>query len=208
MAYFDKVPEILYLKYNKNKYDGSFIAIKNIFSRIKVIDDSLPAITILEDYILDDNERPDTVSFDFYDDPGFDWVIMMINNIKNLYQDWPMEKFALEQYVNSKYSEPNGIHHWITLPQYNSEGRIILPGGNQVQESFRFITPEGDTLSKSLSIGAVSNYEYEVLENDKKREILVLKPELLADFVLIVEKELQFTPSTQFISSSLRLSTE
>ena len=54
--------------------------------------------------------------------------------------------------------------------QYNDEGRIILPGGNQVQESFRFITPEGNTLSKSLSIGAVSNYEYEVSETTKKEK--------------------------------------
>lgn len=208
MAYFDKVPDILYLKYNKNKYDGSFIAIKNIFSRIKLIDNVIPSITILEDYTLDDKERPDTVSFDFYNDPGYDWVIMMINNIKNLYEDWPMEKFALEQYINSKYSEPTGIHHWVTLTQYNDEGKIILPGGNQVQESFRFITPEGNTLSKSLSIGAVSNYEYEVSENDKKREILVLKPELLNEFVQIAEKELKFTPSTEYISNSLRLSTE
>ncbi len=206
MAYFDKVPDILYLKYKKNKYDGSFITIKNIFSRIKIIDNVIPSITILEDYTLTDKERPDTISFDFYDDPGYDWVIMMINNIKNLYEDWPMEKYALEQYINSKYSEPNAIHHWVTLPQYNDEGRIILPGDKQVQESFRFITNEGNTLSKSLSIGAVSNYEYEVSKNDKKREILVLKPEFLSEFIEITKRELNFTPSTEYISNNLRIS--
>ena len=95
MAYFDKVPDILYLKYNKNKYDGSFIAIKNIFSRIKIIDNVIPSITILEDYTLDDKERPDTVSFDFYDDPGYDWVIMMINNTKIFMKIKFMDKSAL-----------------------------------------------------------------------------------------------------------------
>lgn len=207
MAYFNIVPEILYLKYNKNIYDGTYVAIKNIFSRIKVIDDIVPSLTILEDYILDDSERPDTVSQKFYGDPGFDWTIMMINNIKNLYQDWPMKSQVLDNYVNQKYIDPNEIHHWITLPQYY-EGELILPGGYEVQESFRFTTPEGVTLTKALSIGAVSNYQYEIDLNDKKREILVLKPELLSDFVRIAKEELKFTPSTQYVASGLRISTE
>lgn len=207
MAYFNRVPDILYLKYNKNKYDGSFIAIKNIFSRIKLVDNIIPSITILEDYILDDTERPDTVSYEFYDDPGFDWVIMMINNIRNLYKDWPMDKNTLESYINSKYINPLDVHHWETLPQYY-EGNLILPGGSQVQENFRFITPDGNTLSKSLSIGPVSNYQYEVSKNDKKREILILKPEFLDEFVEIAEEELKFTPSTEYFSGDLRISTQ
>ena len=52
MAYFDKIPNISYLKYKKNPYDGDFITIKNIFGRVKVIDDVLAGATVFEDILL------------------------------------------------------------------------------------------------------------------------------------------------------------
>jgi len=54
MAYFDKVPEILYLKYDKNPQNGTYIAIKNIFARIKLVDNIIPTSTIFDDYFVRD----------------------------------------------------------------------------------------------------------------------------------------------------------
>ena len=125
MSYFDKIPNISYLKYKKNPYDGDFITIKNIFGRVKVIDDVLAGATVFEDYFIKDGERPDTISFDYYGDPGFDWVIMLINNVRNLYDDWAKSAQTLTQYVNRKYDDPGGIHHYETIEQtYN--GKVIL----------------------------------------------------------------------------------
>ena len=52
MAYFDKVPNLLYLKYTSNPYDGQWIEIKNIFSRIKIADDVKGNVTAFEDYFI------------------------------------------------------------------------------------------------------------------------------------------------------------
>lgn len=206
MAYFDKVSEILYLKYDKNPYNGDFIRIKNIFSRIKIVDDVLPQTTLLEDIFVQNGERPDNISKEYYNDPGFDWVIMMINNINNLYKDWPLESNVLENYINGKYAEPLDIHHYETIEQ-SYEDDIILKSGLTVEETFQFITPNNITLSKNKSRIGISNAEYERRENDKKREILILRPEFLPEFVRITEDQLKFTPSTEFINSRLKVST-
>ena len=170
MAYFNKVSEILYLKYDKNPYNGDFIRIKNIFSRIKIVDDVLPQTTLLEDIFVQNGERPDNISKEYYNDPGFDWVIMMINNINNLYKDWPLESNVLENYINGKYAEPLDIHHYETIEQ-SYEDDIILKSGLTVEETFQFITPNNITLSKNESRIGISNAEYERRENDKKREV-------------------------------------
>jgi hypothetical protein len=206
MAYFNKVSEILYLKYDKNPYNGDFIRIKNIFSRIKIVDDVLPQTTLLEDIFVQNGERPDNISKEYYNDPGFDWVIMMINNINNLYKDWPLESNVLENYINGKYAEPLDIHHYETIEQ-SYEDDIILKSGLRVEETFQFITPNNITLSKNKSRIGISNAEYERRENDKKREILILRPEFLPEFVRITEDQLKFTPSTEFINSRLKVST-
>ena len=206
MAYFDKVSEILYLKYEKNPYSGNFIRIKNIFSRIKIVDDVLPQTTLLEDIFVQNGERPDSIAKEYYDDPGLDWVIMMINNINNLYADWPMEGFVLENYINSKYSNILGVHHYETNEQMY-ENEIILKSGLIVDENFQFITPDNITLSLNQSRTPITNADYERRENDKKKEILILKPEFIQEFVSIVEEQLKFTPSTEYINSNLKIST-
>jgi len=205
MSYFDKVSDIIYLKYKKNKYDGKYIQIKNIFSRIKIIDDVLPGATTFEDYFIQDGERPDTVAYDYYGDSGLDWIILIINNIKNVYEDWPMTTTVLNEYVAKKYTNAGDVHHYETLQQtYN--GTIILESGITVGESFRFTTPEGVTRSAALSRRAVSNYEYEADKNEEKRQIYILKPSFVDSFTEIFEKEMKFTPSTEFVTEKLKIS--
>lgn len=205
MAYFDKVPEILYLKYDKNPQNGTYIAIKNIFARIKLVDNIIPTSTIFDDYFVRDGERPDTISMDYYSDPGNDWIIMMINNIRNLYEDWPMAQGAFNSYIESKYDDVSAVHHYETIEQIYDDN-IILPAGLHVGEAYRFVDPEGNLISKKASRGPVSNYRYELHENDKKREILILRPSLLDQFIEIFTDEMKFTPSTEYVSSSLKIS--
>lgn len=205
MAYFDKVPEILYLKYDKNPQNGTYIAIKNIFARIKLVDNIVPSSTIFDDYFVRDDERPDTISMDYYSDPGNDWIIMIINNIKNLYEDWPLTQSAFEDYMEVTYDDVSAVHHYETIEQVHNDN-IVLPAGLHVGEAYQFVTPDGNVVSKEQSRGPVSNYIYELRKNDKKRKIYVLRPALVDQFIEIFTNEMKFTPSTEYISSSLKIS--
>lgn len=201
--YFGRIPNLLYLKYNKNPFDGNYILIKNIFARIKLVDDIVPSATVFEDYFVKDQDRPDTLAFDYYDNPGLDWIIILINNIRNIYDDWPKNQNAFNEYIFSKYSNPEDVHHYETIEQY-WKGNKLLESGLQVGESFQFQKPDGNLVSKSQSRVPITNYTYESRLNDKKREILLLRPEFADSFVEIFEKQMKFTPSTEYINENLK----
>lgn len=201
--YFNRIPELLYLKYDKNPFDGNYILIKNIFARIKLVDDIVPSATVFEDYFVKDQDRPDTLAFDYYDDPGMDWIIILINNIRNIYDDWPKNQSSFNEYVFSKYSNPEDIHHYETIEQY-WKGNKILEKGLQVGESFQFEKPDGTLVPKNESRGPVTNFTYESRVNDDKREILLLKPEFVGAFVDIFTRQIKFTPSTEYINENLK----
>lgn len=201
--YFSLIPDILYLKYDKNPYDGTYLLIKNIFSRIKLVDNIKPSATIFDDYYVKEWERPDTLAMQFYNNPKYDWVIILLNKIVNVYSDWPMPNNVFSQYLNNKYQNLDEIHHYESL-EITYKDNIIMPGGIIVEESFQFRLPTGELLSKSQSRIGISNYTYETKINDAKKQIIILKPEYLNQFESIFAKEMQYTPSTEYIDKLLK----
>jgi hypothetical protein len=205
MAYFKNIPNILYLQYKKNPFDGHYIEIKNIFSRIKIVDSVLPSATVFEDYYVKESERPDSIAFDRYGDPGLDWTILMINKISNFYEDWPKDRNSLDDYINLKYTDPSKPQSYRTIAQ-TYKGQKVLDAGLEVGESFQFVKPNGDVVPKLESRAPFSFYEYESKLNDSKREILILNPEYIDQFVEIVIEEMKYTPSTEYVNEKLKYS--
>ena len=52
------------------------------------------------------------------------------------------------------------------------------------------------------SIKEVSNYEYEVLENEKKRKILILKPQYLSVFISDMKNIMKYAESSQYVDQN------
>jgi len=87
-----------------------------------------------------------------------------VNNITSRY-DWPLDQVALSQYVNDKYSNPDGIHHYeINATSGDTTNKLIVSSDT-----------DGAT--------AITNYEYEENENDKKRRIRLLDRAYVTKFV-------------------------
>ena len=84
--YFSYLPNV-YVRtatYRQNNVDP-YILTKNLFRRVKIRDDVEGFITGFTQYTIVNNERPDNVSMKMYGDPEYDWVILMTNNITNLF---------------------------------------------------------------------------------------------------------------------------
>ena len=56
----------------------------------------------------------------------------------------------------------------------------------------------------TLSTKEVSNYEYEVLENEKKRKLLILKPEYLAVFISDMKNIMKYAESSQYVDQNTK----
>lgn len=66
------------------------------------------------------------------------------------------------------------------------------------------ITDTNASKISTSSIKEVSNYEYEVLENEKKRKILILKPEYLSVFVSDMKNIMKYAESSQYVDQNTK----
>ena len=54
-------------------------------------------------YVVADGEKPDFISYKFYNNPGYDWIILLTNNVHSIYDEWPRSSDAFNQYIIQKY---------------------------------------------------------------------------------------------------------
>ena len=98
MAYFNNFPSVLY-----QFPDDSTKQYKNLSIRPAIVEKLRNDFTNLQVYNVEDGETPETIAFDVYNDENLNWIIMLTNDVLNLYTDWPMSEKILEDYLYEKY---------------------------------------------------------------------------------------------------------
>jgi hypothetical protein len=106
----------------------------NEFDRVRAVDitNSFKLKKILKDtngiryfpYVVGDGERPDNVSYKFYKDPSYDWIILLSNDMYNIYDDWPKDSQTFKNYIEEKYGSLSSAMSEIKY-YYDENGNII-----------------------------------------------------------------------------------
>ena len=200
MSYFRELPDILYQSPFKERNSSTeYIRIKNLFRRVKLRDDLKDVFTLFDQYQIRDGDRPEQVAKELYNSVEFDWVVITGAGITNLRNDWPISDKDLYKYAENKYGvHLNAIRHYETIEVKDADGRLILPKGKIVDQSFTIPKPNDPTATINPT-GGVTNYEYETRINDKKRGIYVLKPSYLGMYVEDMRRIMQYERSSQFV---------
>jgi hypothetical protein len=149
MGYFRELPNFQYIaNFPDQSFNDDYVVAKNIFKRAKLRSDIANAVTAFNYYQIIDNERPDQVAAKVYDNAELDWVILTTNNITNINQDWPLDNNSFYKYLIDKYGSDEELaktHHWETVEFRDEYGRVVVPGGYQVdpQKALTVTTSEG-----------------------------------------------------------------
>ena len=211
--YFRKLPNLNYPSLLKTRESNTdFIQTKNLFRRVKVREDLFANFMQFDKYKVVGDERPDNVAQKVYDNDDLDWVILISNNIVDLNNEWPLTQSQLNEFLNDKYTpqELVSIHHYETLELRDSRNQLILPAGIVVDEDFNLEYLSGGQVKSTNSlvdgrpVKAVTFYDYENDLNDKKRNINVLKPELLGVFIRDFERIMKYDKSSQYVNRKLK----
>ena len=144
--------------------------VTNILRRVKVRDGIKNETAMFDKYQVVAGETPETVSYTLYETVDYYWTILLMNNIKDRYYDWPLSEQAFEAYVKDKYADTSGVHHYEVVQSSGPTTSI---------DNTHFVTVNSDTTGAS----AVSNYEYERRLQDNKSLIKVLRREYISQFV-------------------------
>ena len=223
MAYFEELPNISQpsLLSGSNRIEDRVI-VKNLFKRSKLRTDVDQAITAFNYYYIEDQQRPDVLAQQLYGDSELDWVVLTSNNITNVRSQWPLNHDDLHSYMLEKYgSETNilGIHHSETIKIIDKYNRVVLNGGLEVDANFTFtfvgtvtsstgslirVNFGGSNSNTITPVVSITNYDYEVKQNEEKRRIRILKPAYLGAFISEHKQIMKYKRSTNYISKKLK----
>jgi hypothetical protein len=143
MSYFRELPDVEYLSFlSDRKSSDEYVRTKNIFRKAKLRDDIKNPLIVFDKYIIPDGYRPDNVAEELYGSPEYDWVVLISAGITNIRDQWPISDSDVNRRAFEKYGEElYGIHHYETIEQKDSNGRIILDGNKIVNNIIQIPYP-------------------------------------------------------------------
>ena len=231
MGYFRELPDIAYQSPLLHKNSSTdYHIIKNIFRRSKLFDYLKDNVLLFNKFVIGDGDRPDTIAESLYDDASLDYVVILVAGITNIHDEWPLQDYQVYEHTLAKYgseTEMNDIHHYETFEIKDNKGRLILPPNLIVDADFKIdgtsskfpsstkytlISDAGNTqlddkdefsvLTDNIAF-PVTNFQFEITENEKKREIDVLKASYIGTFVNDLRDIVRYEKSSNYINSTL-----
>ena len=174
MSYIDMIPEIEY----NSKGDGKTTALKNLLSRVKIITAVEENLFNFDYYDVKDGETPELIAHKYYGDINLHWTVLVANDIIDYYEDWPMSVQRFEEFVNKKYENPAEVHHY-EIPQTSGDTTVMIDVGSSTL-----------TLTDYPTATKISNYTYEDRLQELKRQIRLIQPRFIDDFVKDFERKM------------------
>ena len=218
MGYFRELPTLRYPSFLSDKNSSlDYVDAKNLFRRVKLREDLQSIITLFNKYEIPDGFRPDNVAEELYGSDTLDYVVIVCAGIVNIRDEWPLSNHDLYEYSENKYgvSGLTDIKYYETKLVKDSSGKVILPKGKRVDANFKLSYYDGGiTYTNDLTklgtnvasipnpINAISNYEYETLRNEEKRNIYVLKNGFLQQFLDDFKEIMTYDESSQRIDDN------
>ena len=166
-------------------------------------------------YFVGEGETPEILASKVYGSPERHWIILMMNDIIDPQYDWPMSYDTLNRFINSKYSAAefadtaNTSVSGITWANSNNknyykvertvdfmgkvvEVKITLDEGTYNSFSpipkYNITLPGRQVITREYFKDAETYYQFEEEENEKRREIKLLKSEFVSGLEFQLEE--------------------
>ena len=162
--YFAQFPLNIYDSVGDETYKLVTHLLKRVTIRAKVKANTL----FFDTYDVREGETPEMIADKLYNDPELHWIVLMVNDITDRYHQWPKNQNQFLTYINDKYTNISGTHHY-EINQTSGDTTIKINIG----------TDNTDYPTATL----ITNYEYEEERQDALRKIRLLSPEYVTDFV-------------------------
>tara|TARA_B100000780_G_scaffold270985_1_gene231402 strand:- start:399 stop:923 length:525 start_codon:yes stop_codon:yes gene_type:complete len=162
--YFAQFPLNIYDSVGDENYKLVTNLLKRVTIRAKVKANTL----FFDTYDVREGETPEMIADKLYNDPELHWIVLMVNDITDRYHQWPKNQNQFLTYINDKYTNISGTHHY-EINQTSGDTTIKINIG----------TDNTDYPTATL----ITNYEYEEERQDTLRKIRLLSPEYVTDFV-------------------------
>ena len=155
MLYFKQFPRTNY------QIGSTLVSMVDITVRFKMLEyvkNNNEGLSILK-YKIENDERPEEISFELYDSYDYTWTILLLNNVYSLHEDWLISEEILDSNVIREYGSLENAQN-IFVEFYDEYGYEISSTDPNVKSR-------------------VSVYEKIFKENRKKEIIDVFDPRII-----------------------------
>jgi hypothetical protein len=206
--YFNNFPKEYYTL--EDKPNGLDI-VTNIISRFSLEQSFKENTSIYEKYNVQESDTPEIIASKIYDSPERHWIVLAMNDIVDPQFDWPLDYRTLISFIDDKYTANANVAVgqtglvWAqqnTQSYYSVEKRTTVKNGEYLEKkvqvdantyanvsvtSSNVTLNDGNQITISVTKENKTYYDYELAENENKRQIKILKPE----FAYALEQELK-----------------
>ena len=206
--YFNNFPKEYYTL--EDKPNGLDI-VTNIISRFSLEQSFKENTSIYEKYNVQDSDTPEIIAAKIYDSPERHWIVLAMNDVVDAQWDWPLDYRTLISFIDDKYTANANVAAgqtglvWAqqnTQSYYSVEKRTTVKNGEYLEKkvqvdantyanvsvtSSNVTLSDGNQITISVTKESKTYYDYELAENENKRQIKILKPE----FAYTLEQELK-----------------
>ena len=175
------LPDLLY-NFGASAVDPKFLVSKNIWRRAEILREYKSSLAMFDEYIVQNGEKPEDIALKFYENPFYNWTVLVINDIINFHEQWPRSTRQLQEYCSAKYENPEATKDYITT-EVKKGTNLIVPAGKVVPSTFQITYYDGSTTVTANPVASRSFYQFEEEVNAKKERIQLVKPEFIEDFV-------------------------
>ena len=196
--YFSRFPQTYYQQLN----DNSLEVVTKLTAGFSIEPSFKTNSSVYYPYTVKDGETPEMLSNKFYGSPERHWLILSMNDIVDPFYDWPLDGESLLKYIEDKYvSNASSNQTGLQWAKYNTYAyfRNEKLTYNETKKSIQkikidanqysslasstiksLVLSDGTRVVSSITKSTISYYDYEVQENEKKRTIKILRPEVAA----------------------------
>jgi hypothetical protein len=192
--YFDHFPKTVYNLGDQNSLDS----IANLTVNYTFIGDLLNNTSAYYEYSISDGDTPEIVSHKIYGTPYYHWIILKINNMVDVNNDWPMDSKTFDTFINQKYNSMATAMS--NTHSYNKiETTILLANNEQISQQIteidstvyaalsasttNYLLKDNTPIKVVITKNTKSKYEYEFDLNESKRSIKMLRQDFISPVV-------------------------
>ena len=178
---FKSLPDVYY-NVQTSPVDVKLLSAKNLWRRSEIVSEFKNSITIFDEMIVNNGEKPEVIANRIYKNPFLAWTIFVANDIVNYYEQWPRSTRQLSEYVEAKYDNPQATKHYVTT-EVKQGNNIIVPAGKVVPQNYSISYYNGSTTVTANPTVSITNYQYEEQINSEKEKIQIIRPNMIESFV-------------------------
>jgi len=206
--YFNYFPKTFYS--NDNASTG-LDSVTNIIARFGFEQSLKNNSSAFYKYQIQESDTPEIIAHKYYGSAERHWIVLLFNDIIDPQFDWPLKYDTFIDFVDAKYTangaanttvqsglawamSTNNVQAYYKIVTKTDIDNVTLiekirvdanTYANVATSSTTITLQSGDAITQAVTKEKKTYYDYEMEENESKREITLIK----SDFVKEIEKE-------------------